>query len=85
MHPAIMQRTDPPVISIVGTSKPTMRAEPSISLICAAVKLATARDVIRQQQQIDLLMREVAALRQPDAEVGAAVPRNLRDELPPHF
>jgi SlyX protein len=41
--------------------------------------------VIRQQQQIDLLMREVAALRQPGAEVGAVAPRNLRDELPPHF
>jgi SlyX protein len=41
--------------------------------------------IIRQQQQIDLLVREVAALRQPGAHDGVAVPRNLRDDLPPHF
>ena len=41
--------------------------------------------VARQQNQIDLLMRELAALRQqgPAGEPGA--PRNLRDELPPHY
>jgi SlyX protein len=33
--------------------------------------------VIRQQAQIDLLLREVAALK--------GTPRNLRDDLPPHF
>jgi SlyX protein len=41
--------------------------------------------IIRQQRQIDLLVREVTALRQPGANDGVAVPRNLRDELPPHF
>ncbi len=41
--------------------------------------------VIRQQQQIDLLMREVAQLRQQPVDGGLAAPRNLRDELPPHF
>ena len=41
--------------------------------------------VIKQQQQIDLLLREVAKLQQPaiDSDVGAA--RSLRDDLPPHF
>ena len=41
--------------------------------------------VIKQQQQIDLLLREVAKLQQPaiDGDVGAA--RSLRDDLPPHF
>ncbi len=41
--------------------------------------------VVRQQQQIELLIREVTALRQmaPDSPGGAT--RNLRDELPPHF
>jgi SlyX protein len=41
--------------------------------------------IVRQQLQIDLLIREVTQLRQqpPDAGVGAA--RNLRDDLPPHF
>lgn len=41
--------------------------------------------VIRQQQQIDLLLREVAALRQQVPEGGSGQPRNLRDELPPHY
>lgn len=41
--------------------------------------------VARQQQQIDLLMREVAELRQP-ADVGQLnAGRSLRDEQPPHF
>ena len=41
--------------------------------------------VARQQDQIDLLMRELAALRQqsPVDEPGAS--RNLRDDLPPHY
>lgn len=41
--------------------------------------------VFRQQQQIDLLLRELAALRQQAPEGGAGMPRNLRDELPPHY
>ena len=40
--------------------------------------------VIRQQQQIDALIRELADLRQPAVESGG-VTRNLRDDLPPHF
>lgn len=42
--------------------------------------------VVRQQTQIDALIRELAALKQSgnqSVDVGAA--RNLRDELPPHF
>jgi SlyX protein len=44
--------------------------------------------VVRQQAQIDLLVREVAALKQsgnPGAGGEAGAARNLRDELPPHF
>jgi SlyX protein len=40
--------------------------------------------VVRQQQQIDLLMREVRQLRQQSPGDGGMV-RNLRDELPPHY
>ena len=40
--------------------------------------------VAQQQQQIDRLMREVQQLRQQSAD-GPAAPRNLRDELPPHY
>lgn len=41
--------------------------------------------VIRQQQQIDRLEREVAALRQQVDQAPAQGFRSLRDELPPHF
>jgi SlyX protein len=41
--------------------------------------------VYRQQQQIDALMNEVRQLRQQVPEGGQAAPRNLRDELPPHY
>ena len=40
--------------------------------------------IVRQQQQIDMLIRQVADLRQPQAG-GDGVGRNLRDELPPHY
>ena len=41
--------------------------------------------VARQQQQIDLLMREVAELRQPAVNGQLNTGRSLSDELPPHF
>ncbi|MCF8151742.1 MAG: SlyX family protein [Sulfuritalea sp.] len=43
------------------------------------------RSVFRQQQQIDLLqaqIRELYQLMQPEAP---GEPRNLRDEIPPHY
>ena len=41
--------------------------------------------IVRQQQQIDALLREVAELRQPSTDGGMGAPRSLRDDLPPHF
>lgn len=41
--------------------------------------------IVRQQKQIDLLMREVARLGQPAAANAASAPRSARDELPPHY
>ena len=41
--------------------------------------------VVRQQQQIDLLIREVADLRRQGPDEGGATFRSLRDELPPHY
>lgn len=45
--------------------------------------------VVRQQAQIDLLTRELLALRsqasQAASEPGGAGFRSLRDELPPHY
>jgi SlyX protein len=42
--------------------------------------------VARQQEQIDLLLREVSRLRQRGGDDGqSAGPRDPRDELPPHY
>ena len=41
--------------------------------------------VARQQQDISMLLREVVNLRQQGDEPDSAAPRNLRDELPPHY
>ena len=41
--------------------------------------------VIQQQAQIDALIREVVTLKSSSTDGGLAAPRNLRDELPPHF
>ncbi len=41
--------------------------------------------IVRQQEQMDALMREVAELRQRGPESGAVPYRSLRDELPPHY
>ena len=57
------------------------------------VKSAFAEDLLdqlnlqvaRQQQQIDLLLRELAQLRQQMPEPGSGGFRSLRDELPPHY
>ena len=60
------------------------------------IKLAFTEDlvdslnaiVIRQQQQVDALIREVTWLRNQmpaEADTGGAGTRSLRDELPPHY
>jgi SlyX protein len=41
--------------------------------------------VFRQQQQIDLLLREVTGLRRQLPEGTTPMLRSLRDELPPHY
>ena len=41
--------------------------------------------IVRQQQQIDALLREVTELRQPSTDGGIGPARSLRDDLPPHF
>lgn len=57
------------------------------------IKLSFAEDLLdslnqlvaRQQEQIDLLLREVGQLRQQHDDSGTAPLRNLRDDLPPHY
>lgn len=43
------------------------------------------RTVYRQQQQIDLLIAEIKALRDQVRNAAPAEARNLRDEIPPHY
>ena len=57
------------------------------------IKLSYAEDmldtlnalVIRQQDHIDLLMREAARLRQQDQGLGPGASHAPHDELPPHY
>ncbi|MET0519611.1 MAG: SlyX family protein [Burkholderiaceae bacterium] len=41
--------------------------------------------IVRQQQQIDLLVRELLELRRQQPADGAPAFRSLSDELPPHY
>jgi SlyX protein len=41
--------------------------------------------VVRQQKQIDSLLRELADLRSNGTGADGMAPRSLRDELPPHY
>jgi SlyX protein len=43
--------------------------------------------LLRQQRQIELLMREVAILKEraPEAGRGGAAPGDPRDDIPPHY
>ncbi|MBI5255939.1 MAG: SlyX family protein [Burkholderiales bacterium] len=41
--------------------------------------------VVRQQQQIEWLMRELHALKSRPAAADLPAVRSLRDELPPHY
>ena len=41
--------------------------------------------VARQQEQIDLLIREVGKLKDRAPDTGGGGSRDARDELPPHY
>jgi SlyX protein len=41
--------------------------------------------IVRQQQQLDVLIREITQLRQQVPESAQPGFRSLRDELPPHY
>lgn len=43
------------------------------------------RVVFRQQQQINLLIRELRTLREQVMNAQPAEQRSLRDEIPPHY
>ena len=41
--------------------------------------------IVRQQQQIDLLLREISQLRQQIPEAGNGVAGRSSEDLPPHY
>ena len=41
--------------------------------------------IVRQQEQIDLLIKEITDLQLSSTDGGLGAARNLRDDLPPHF
>ena len=41
--------------------------------------------VTRQQQQIELLMREVGKLKERAPDSGGGAPRDPREDVPPHY
>ena len=41
--------------------------------------------IVRQQRQIDDLIRTIIELRQPSTDGGTGAARSLRDDMPPHF
>lgn len=57
------------------------------------IKLSYAEDLLdtlntlvtKQQNQIDLLLREVGQLRRQREDEASPTFRSLRDELPPHY
>ncbi len=75
---------------------PTAQTSTDGRLTELEIKLAFTEDlvdslnaiVIRQQQQLDALIREVTWLRSQapsDTDANGAASRSLRDELPPHY
>ncbi len=72
---------------------PTMHASIDQRLMDLEVKLSFTEDLVdhlnqtvaRQQEQIDLLLREVARLRREGQQVAPGPARHPADELPPHY
>ena len=72
-------------------SQPTHRADQRLTEL--EIKASFTEDlldqlnavVVRQQQEIDLLLRDVRQLRQQLPDSASAAPRQAADDLPPHY
>lgn len=90
-----MKNSEPatPTANTANTANTASHSEAEQRLTALEIKATYAEDlveqleliVVRQQQQIDLLLRGVAELRQPSTDSGLGAARRLRDDLPPHF
>lgn len=87
-NPAMSATPVPPPSS----STPSLEAQVDQRLTELEIKAAFTEDlveelnrtIVRQQQQIDMLVRELLQLRD-QAESAQPAFRSLRDELPPHY
>lgn len=74
-------------------NSPTLNPDTERRLTELEIKASYADDLLEtlnaqvatQQEQIDLLLRELLRLRQQGGDEGMGGPRNPRDELPPHY
>lgn len=87
-NPAMSATPVPPPSSFT----PSLEAQVDQRLTELEIKAAFTEDlveelnrtIVRQQQQIDMLVRELLQLRD-QAESAQPAFRSLRDELPPHY
>jgi SlyX protein len=83
-----------PIVSNVRMSKNCeLNAAIDERLNALEIKASFAEDlvdqlnqvIVRQQQQIDVLVQQVSQLKAQQQGSGASEFRSLRDELPPHY
>lgn len=86
--------SSPPASSSAQISAPASEAERTEQRLTELeIKSAFTEDlldhlnetIVAQQRQIDLLVRELSALRQQQTDSQPTAFRSLRDELPPHY
>lgn len=86
--------SSPPAPSSAQISAPASEAERTEQRLTELeIKSAFTEDlldhlnetIVAQQRQIDLLVRELSALRQQQTDSQPTAFRSLRDELPPHY
>ena len=82
-----------PVQSLAMDTHPNPLSDTDQRLTELEIKASYSEDLLeqlnmtiyRQQLQIDALLHELQQLRQQQAASHSGAPRNLRDELPPHY
>ena len=82
-----------PVQSLAMDTHPNPLSDTDQRLTELEIKASYSEDLVeqlnmtiyRQQLQIDALLHELQQLRQQQAASHSGAPRNLRDELPPHY
>lgn len=82
MIPAVNRQADPAAVRALE-ERVTRLEEKSAFAEDLAERLNEV--IVRQQNQIDLLVRELSRLKQQAEDAASPGFRSLRDELPPHY